>query len=217
MPLNGGENEAVADKITFTKTLDSYQAKKNLFRTLTVPPMSYLMIDGQGDPNTSPAFDEALAALYPVAYALKFASKKELERDYTVPPLEALWWADDMSTFVCRQKGEWRWTLMIMVPEWISLGMVHAAMDKAAAKSAPARLDDVRCEGIVEGLSVQTLHVGSYDDEGPILERMHSEFIPENNLAMTGKHHEIYLSDPRRVAPEKLRTILRQPVRPVQG
>lgn len=201
------------EKIDFKKTLDSYRARQNEFRIVDVPEMQYLMIDGHGDPNTSPAFGEAIETLYPVAYKLKFSSKRDLGRDYVVPPLEGLWWADDMDSFtVARDKSRWDWTLMLMVPDWIGEAMFSAALDEVRDRAAPARLDDVRLESLVEGLCVQTLHVGSFDDEAPVLARMHDEVIPGRGLRMTGKHHEIYLSDFRKVAPEKRRTILRQPV-----
>lgn len=184
------------------------------FRILDVPDMQYLMIDGHGDPNTSPAYSDALSALYPVAYKLKFISKRERERDYVVPPLEGLWWAEDMDAFtVSRDKSQWDWTMMLMVPDWIEHASFLSAVDQAGAKNCPARLEDVRLETLSEGRCVQTLHLGSFDDEGPVLERMHREFIPENDLCLDGKHHEIYFSDVRKVSPDKLRTVLRQPVR----
>ncbi|MEU9559401.1 GyrI-like domain-containing protein [Streptomyces fumanus] len=208
----------MTDKTDFKKTLDAYRAQRDRFRTVDVPDLRYLMIDGHGDPNTSPAYAEALRALYPVAYKLKFASKRELGRDYVVMPLEGLWWAEDMAAFtVARDKSRWDWTLMIMTPDWIDQRMFEAAVEQAGAKDRPARLDDVRLESLSEGRCVQTLHIGPYDDEAATLARLHDEFIPGNGLRMAGKHHEIYLSDPRRVAPGKLRTILRQPVRDATG
>lgn len=201
------------DKIDFTKTLDGYRAKRGEFRIVDVPELRYLMIDGHGDPNTAPAYAEALAALYPVAYKLKFASKRSLGRDYVVPPLEGLWWAEDMGAFTAvRDKSAWDWTMMLMVPEWIDLAMFDGALAEAGAKAPAARLGEVRLAPLSEGRCVQTLHVGSFDDEAPVLEQMHHRFIPEHGFRMAGIHHEIYLSDPRRTAPEKLRTILRQPV-----
>jgi len=202
----------VSDKVDLKKQLECYTAPKGEFRILEVPPANYLMIDGEGDPNT-PVFAEATETLYPLAYAVKFASKRELGRDYVVPPLEGLWWADDMAAFTARrEKSSWRWTLLLLQPEWIDAAFVEQARDAVRAKKAPPRLDGIRFETLDEGLCVQTLHVGSFDEEGPVLARMHNEFIPVNGLRMTGRHHEIYLSDPRRAAPEKLRTILRQPV-----
>ncbi|WP_129784849.1 GyrI-like domain-containing protein [Promicromonospora panici] len=203
----------MADKTDLKKSLDAYQAKKGKFRVVDVPDLQYLMVDGHGDPNTSPNFAEAVEALYPVAYTLKFASKRELGRDYVVMPLEGLWWAEDMDSFtVARDKSRWDWTLMVMQPDWIDQGIFAAAVEQVRGKRKPARLDDVRLEPLSEGLSVQTLHVGSFDAEADALARMHDEFIPDNGLRRTGRHHEIYLSDFRKVAPEKQRTILRQPV-----
>lgn len=207
----------MTEKIDFKKTLESYQAPRGNFRIVEVPALQYLMIDGHGDPNTAPEYVDALEALYPVAYKLKFASKRELGRDYVVPPLEGLWWAEDMSAFtLSRDKSQWDWTMMLMVPEWIDRSLFKRAIEVVRAKGVPKRLGDVRLESLTEGLCVQTLHVGSFDDEGPVLDRMHHEFIPESGLEMRGKHHEVYLSDFRKTAPEKLRTILRQPVSRVQ-
>lgn len=203
----------MTDKLDFKKTLDAYQAKRDRFRIVEVPGMQYLMIDGHGDPNTSPVFTAAVEALYPVAYKLKFASKRDLGRDYVVMPLEGLWWADDMDSFTAaRDKTRWNWTLLIMVPDWTDREMFAAAVEQAGAKNRPARLDDVRLESLSEGRCVQTLHIGSFDGEAEVLARMHQEFIPDNGLRMSGRHHEIYLSDFRKTAPDKLRTILRQPV-----
>lgn len=200
-------------KVDFKKTFDAYSAQHNIFRTLVVPPLTFLMIDGHGDPNTAPQYTEAIGALYPVAYALKFASKNTLDRDYVVPPLEALWWAENMASFTtARNKAEWNWTAMIMVPDWIDRRMFDVAKASAEAKSTSDASSRIRLETLDEGLCVQTLHVGSYDDETPVLDELHHRYIPSSGMTMTGKHHEIYLSDPRRVEPTKLRTILRQPV-----
>ncbi|WP_344132521.1 GyrI-like domain-containing protein [Luedemannella flava] len=203
------------DKTDFRKTLDAYRAQRGRFRIVDVPDMRYLMVDGHGDPNTSTAFAEAIEALYPVAYKLKFASKRGLGRDYVVPPLEGLWRAEDMDTFTtARDKSRWDWTLMLMVPAWIEEAMFATAVEQAGAKKRPARLDDVRLQLLSEGRCVQTLHVGSFDDEADVLAHLHHEVIPGQGLRLTGTHHEIYLSDFRRVAPDKRRTILRQPVEP---
>ncbi len=202
-----------APKVDFKKILDSYKAKRGKFEVVGVPKLQYLMIDGSGDPNTSTAYSTSIEAIYPVAYKLKFASKKELGRDYVVPPLEALWWADDMYSFsTARDKSNWHWTLMLMVPDWIELDLYASVVEQVRSAKAPELLGNVRLEALDEGKCVQTLHIGSFDDEAPVLEEMHNKFIPEHGLQMTGKHHEIYFSDFRKVAPEKLRTILRQPV-----
>ncbi len=200
-------------KVDFKKTLKHLYNPKKKFETVDVPEMQLLMVDGHGDPNTAQAYKDAVAALYAVAYKMKFISKKGLQIDYVVPPLEGLWWAEDMATFLTREKSAWDWTMMIMAPEWITGAIFADAVEQVRKSKNPAALDQVRLEGYYEGLSVQIMYVGSYDDEGPILAKMHSDFIPENGLVENGKHHEIYLSDPRRVAPEKLKTVLRQPVR----
>ncbi|WP_309069273.1 GyrI-like domain-containing protein [Microbacterium sp.] len=194
----------MTEKVDVKKTLDGYRARHGDFRFLDVPEARYLMTDGHGDPN-SWVFGEAIEALYPVAYRLKFASRSRLGRDYVVPPLEGLWWAEDMTAFTtARDKAQWRWTLLILVPEWVDDALFGAV-------EAPER---VRLEALAEGRCVQTLHVGSFDDEAPVLARMHDEVIPGAGLVPTGRHHEIYLSDFRRVPPERRRTILRQPVAP---
>jgi hypothetical protein len=204
----------MTDKTDFKKTLDTYRARRDEVRIVEVPDLQYLMIDGHGDPNTAPAFTAAVEALYPVAYRLKFASKQDLGRDYVVPPLEGLWWARDMDSFTAaRDKSQWDWTLMLMVPEWIDRDAFDAAVARAGAKNPPAGLDAVRLETLSEGRCVQTLHVGSFDDEAALLARLHHEVIPGRGLRMVGRHHEIYLSDFRKVAPVRQRTILRQPVR----
>jgi len=200
-------------KSDFKKELDCYRARHHEFRVVEVPPLRYLMVDGHGDPNTAQEYADAIAALYPLAYTLKFASKTGLGRDYVVMPLEALWSAADMRSFTTeRDKSQWDWTVMIMVPDWITSAMFDEAVAKVLAKSAPTSLGEVRLETLHEGLSVQTLHIGPYDDEAEVLARLHDEYVPDAGLRMTGRHHEIYLSDPRRVEPAKLRTILRQPV-----
>lgn len=202
------------------KILDAYRAKRGEFRVVDVPRLQYLMIDGAGDPNTSPVYREAVSALFPVAYALKFASRKALGIDTVVMPLEGLWHAPDMESFTSRRdKSAWMWTMMIMVGDHVTAPMfaeaVEAVAQKAAKKNEPIpALDSVRLETLDEGTSVQTLHVGPFDDEGPVLDDLHHRFIPESGLQMRGRHHEIYLSDLRRTDPAKLRTILRQPVQP---
>jgi hypothetical protein len=205
------------DKPDFKKELKHlYRPGKKEFVLVEVPDMQFLMVDGHGDPNSAEEYQQALAALYAVAYKIKFISKKKLERDYVVPPLEGLWWADDMDTFsIKRDKSQWDWTAMIMTPEWITLEIFTDAVTQVRKKKNLAALNKVRMEHYHEGLSVQIMHIGSFDDEAPVLEKMHADFIPENGYIENGKHHEIYLSDPRRVVPEKLKTVLRQPVRHV--
>lgn len=194
-----------------------YAPSAKVFVLVDVPPMRFLAVDGHGDPNTADEYTRAVEALYGVAYTLKFHSKKVLGRDFAVAPLEGLWRADDPAAFVARDKRAWSWTMLIAQPEWIDEALVTDAVAQVRAKAkngppSPA-LDLVRLVELHEGRSAQILHIGSYDDEGPTLARLHDEWMPEQGLTFNGDHHEIYLSDPRRTAPEKLKTVLRQPVR----
>lgn len=191
-----------------------YNPPANDFVAIEVPVLQYVMVDGEGNPNVSPAYKSALEWLYSTSYAMKFAAKASLGKDYVVPPLEGLWWADDPAAFTARRKAEWKWTMMIMVPDFIFPEMFDQAVAKAGKKLGEKPLS-LRLEPYAEGECLQTLHVGSYDDETPLLAKLHDEVMPGRGLTFNGNHHEIYLSDPRRVAPEKLRTILRQPVRAV--
>ncbi|MEU4741038.1 GyrI-like domain-containing protein [Actinosynnema sp. NPDC023658] len=192
-----------------------YSPPSDRFTVVDVPELHYLAVDGRGDPNTSTAYRDAVEALYSVAYALKFAARKELGRDHVVGPLEGLWRADDPSTFTARRKDEWAWTMMINRPDWVTEDLIAAVVERVAGKKDLPALGLLRSLTLTEGRSVQILHVGSYDDEAPTLERLHHEYLPANGLTFNGDHHEVYLSDARRTAPEKLRTVLRQPVRPV--
>jgi hypothetical protein len=203
----------VVDKYDVRKQFkELYAPRAGDFEVVTVPPLDYLMLDGQGNPGTSRAYAAALEALYSVSYAVKFASKRA-GRDYAVGPLEGLWTADDPGAFARGDKDSWKWTMMIPQPDWIDAADVDGGVAKAAAKKVQG-LDLLRLETLDEGLSVQILHIGSYDDEAPILHRLHSEFMPANGFGFAGPHHEIYLSDARSTPPEKLKTILRQPVSP---
>jgi hypothetical protein len=200
------------DKLDLKKARNElFTAAHDEFRPIEVPEAQYLMIDGAGDPNTEPAYARALEWLYSTAYAIKFSCKAE-GRDFVVAPLEGRWWADDPTSFVERRKSEWSWTMMIMVPDFVSDRHFEPAVRKAAAKlgEPPA---DLRLEAWREGLALQALHIGSYDEEGPLLARLHEEIMPASGYAFNGHHHEIYLGDPRKIAPAKLKTILRQPVR----
>ncbi|MDN4477848.1 GyrI-like domain-containing protein [Demequina sp. SYSU T00039] len=201
----------MSDKVDFKRSDPGFRARAGAWSELDVPERRLVAVDGTGDPN-GPAFAEALAALYPVAYALKFASRTA-GRDYVLPPLEGLWWAEDMTTFTSRDKGAWSWTAMLMVPPWLDDAAVADAVAVTRAKGAPARLDDVRVLTLAEGRCLQTLHVGPFDAEGPVLAQLHAEVLPAAGLVEAGHHHEIYLSDLRRTTPARLRTLLRQPVR----
>ena len=180
--------------------------------TVEVPAMNFLMINGQGNPNTSQGYAEAVEALYAVAYALKFKVKKNEGVDYVVMPLEGLWWADDMRTFTsARDKDAWHWTMLMMQPEGVTEELFEEAKAEVEKKKNPVALAKLRFESYHEGLSAHIMHRGSYDDEGPTIAKMH-DFTKQQGYALRGKHHEIYLGDPRKAAPENLRTVLRQPV-----
>ncbi|MFQ5616709.1 MAG: GyrI-like domain-containing protein [Anaerolineales bacterium] len=188
-----------------------YRPSAKKFVVVDVPPMNFLMIDGHGDPNTAQEYQDAVEALYAVAYTLKFKSKKEKGMDYVVPPLEGLWWVDNMEEFSTEDKDAWEWTAMIMQPEPVTPGMFEEALEQVEKKKNPPALSKIKFESFHEGLSVQIMHIGPYSAEGPTIEKMR-DFIGENGYEPGGKHHEIYLSDPRRTAPERLKTVVRQPV-----
>lgn len=176
-----------------------------------VPPMNFLMVDGAGDPNVSPEYQQAIELLYSLSYTLKFMVKRRVGIDYTVMPLEGLWWVEETDRLQLEDKSRWRWTAMLMQPDVVTKTLVAEAMDEVRAKKGLA-VERVRFETYHEGLSAQIMHIGPYAAEGPTIARLH-RFIQENGYEIAGKHHEIYLSDPRRTAPEKLKTVLRQPVR----
>lgn len=200
-------------KIDFKKEFKQlYTAPHQNVVLLDVPPLNYLMVHGTGDPNTSPAFKEGIESLYGVSYTLKFILKGiDPELDYVVPPLEGLWWADDPNAFLQMNKESWKWTLMIMQPRRVSEDLVREALDQLKIKKKRLPSQRVLLESLGEGLCAQTLHLGPYSEEGPTIERLHA-FIRTKGYTLNGKHHEIYLGDPRKTEPEKLRTILRQPI-----
>lgn len=200
-------------KIDFKKTLKAlYAPSQKDFVVVDIPKMNFVMIDGAGPPGNQ-AYTNACSWLFPISYGLKFMSKITLKQDYVVPPLEGLWWANDMTAYTENRKDEWQWTLMIMVPEWITHDMFTQSLDKASSKLGTPP-ETLRFEALEEGKSVQILHLGPFSEEGPTLARLHKEYMPAHGLTWNGKHHEIYLRDPRKSAPEKLRTVLRQPVTP---
>lgn len=188
-----------------------FAAPRDRFVTVEVPPLSYLMVDGHGDPNTSAAYRAAVESLYATAYAIKFACKAG-GRDFVVAPLEGLWSAPDPESFTARRKDEWDWTMMIMVPDYVDEQLFEAGRTKAEGKLGKLPLS-LRLDTLHEGLCLQTLHVGSYDEEGPLLARLHHEIMPASGYDFAGAHHEVYLGDPRKTPAEKLKTLLRQPVR----
>lgn len=186
-----------------------YAPPTDRFVEIDVPAMSFLQIDGIGSPE-SDGYARAVEALYALSYPVKFASKNSLGRDYVVCPLEGLWWSERMESFSDRAKDEWSWTMMIRQPDWITGALVDSVREKAAAK-VPATAE-VRLARFTEGLSVQILHLGSFEDETPVVARLHREYLPAHGLVETGHHHEIYFSDPRTTEPARLRTVIRQPV-----
>jgi hypothetical protein len=175
-----------------------------------VPPFTYLMIDGEGDPNTSPQYAHAVQALFSVSYAAKFRVKKSTQGvDYAVMPLEGLWWADDPAVFISGDRTHWKWTMMILQPSFVGADVIGAAVEQARSKGVVA-VEQLRLERFTEGRCAQILHVGPFTEEGPTIERVH-QFI-EATGSLAGKHHEIYLSDIRRADPRKWRTVIRQPM-----
>ena len=200
--------------------LDLKKELKHLYQTpakevveVDVPTMNYLMVDGEGDPNIVSAFAEAVETLFTVSYTLKFMVKKGvLATDYGVMPLEGLWWADDMTKFSIADKSNWKWTAMIAQPPFVTQAMLDAALAEVKNKKNPAALSQLRFEAFTEGKCAQILHIGPFSDEGPTIARLH-KFIETNGGKLRGKHHEIYLSDIRKAAPEKWKTIIRQPLR----
>jgi hypothetical protein len=201
-----------------TTTVDLRRNLPHLYRAdanpalVDVPPLDYLMIDGHGDPNSAPEYAEAVQALYTVAFTIRFALKRLPEPvDAPVMPLEGLWWVSDMAAFTVEDKAAWDWTMMIAQSSHSTPEVAAAARQAAARKKAIPAISSVRLERYAEGRAAQILHRGPYSEEGPTVEALH-RFIEDRGLTLSGKHHEIYLGDPRRTAPEKLRTIIRQPV-----
>ena len=199
-------------KFDVKRAFPSLYAPKNAeFALVDVPEMRYLSITGDGSPD-SPNFASAIEALYSTAYPVKFISKAATGKDYVVPPLEGLWWADDPSAFTSNHRDSWKWTLLSFLPEWVSEEHVQAAISKAVSKGI-LLAHQIQVLELSEGISYQALYIGSFTDEGPVLDHLHHTVMPTNNATFNGLHHEIYLSDFRKTEPSKLRTILRQPIR----
>lgn len=202
----------MSEKIDLKKTLkDLYQASAKAPAVVDVPTLRYLMVDGEGDPNTAPAYAEAIEALFSVSYTTKFMVKKGPQAiDYGVMPLESLWWSDDLSAFRTRAKDRWKWTAMILQPDFVSDALIGEAIDEVRQKKRLPGVDRLRLENLKEGRCAQILHVGPFSEEGPTIERLHT-FITGCS-ALRGQHHEIYLSDIRRTEPARWKTIIRQPM-----
>jgi hypothetical protein len=202
------------DKIDLKKEFkDLYTPPSKEVVIVDVPEFPSLMVDGVGDPAVSQDYKDAIEALFAVSYSLKFMVKKgKLAVDYGVLPLEGLWWADDMNSFASGKRDVWKWTAMIMQPKFITKQMFLDAVAQVEKKKNLPALSKMRFEIFLEGLSAQVMHIGPYSEEKANIEKIHG-FIKENGYVVAGKHHEIYLSDPRKAAPEKLKTILRQPMK----
>lgn len=200
-------------KLDLLKQLgDLYRAPADKVVVVEVPEMNFLMIDGQGDPNSAPLYQGAVEALYAASYGIKFSVKKGPSAiDYKVMPLEGLWWADDPQVFLDGRREEWRWTMMIAQPDFVTAELVAEVVAATARKKDLPLLQRMRFEAFVEGRCAQIMHIGPYTEEGPTIEKLHA-FVAEKGCALREKHHEIYLGDPRRTAPERLKTIIRQPV-----
>jgi hypothetical protein len=192
-----------------------YAPSRKVVEDVIVPPMNFLMIDGEGDPNTSTAYRDAVEALFSVSYKVKFGIKRQGGVDYAVMPLEGLWWADDLSVFERREKRSWKWTMMIMQPPMVTGEAIRAGIEVVRKAKVLASLDGLRFESFEEGHCAQMLHIGPFSEEGPTIERIHAHIRSHGELR--GKHHEIYLSDIRRAAPEKWKTIIRQPMRKAEA
>lgn len=191
-----------------------YNPSAKAISVVDVPPMTFLMIDGHGDPNTALAYVEAVQALYALAYGLKFRVKKQDPgADFAVMPLEGLWWAADMTNFAALSKADWDWTMMILQPPAVTPALFAAALAEVSQKKALPALPRVRLEPYHEGPAAQIRYFGPYADEGPTIARLHA-FITQNGHQLSGKHHEIYLGDPRKAVPAKLQTVIRQPFTP---
>jgi hypothetical protein len=188
-----------------------YQPPAKEVVAVEVPELQFLMVDGAGDPNTSPEYAQAVEALFAVSYTVKFMVKKAEGIDYAVMPLEGLWWADDLTAFVANDRSKWRWTMMIMQPSFVVRDVFGAAIADVAKRKALPAVGKLRLETFTEGSCAQVLHVGPFTAEGPTIERLHA-FI-DSRTGRRGKHHEIYLSDIRRADPAKWKTIIRQPMK----
>lgn len=202
-------------KIDYRKELSKlYNPTAKEVTFIDVPTMNFLMVDGAGDPNNSPQFQAAMEALFSISYTVKFMIKKSSGIDYAVMPAEGLWWVEDMNDFDIERKDQWLWTLMIMQPEMVTDALITQATDEVRRKKGThTLLDQVRFEAYSEGKSVQIMHLGPFSAEGPTVARLH-DFLTEHGFELGGKHHEIYLSDFRKAAPERLKTVIRQPICP---
>lgn len=199
--------------IDYKKLFPQYYRPKKTPSVVDIPEMQYLMVDGKGDPNKEQSYADAIEALYAVAYALKMKiiKKEQPENNFVVMPLEGLWYKDDMSDWSMDNKDEWEWTMMIRMPDFVTEQEINRAITIVRENKNPVSLDKLRFEKYNEGKSVQVMYIGAYADEGPTIANLH-QFAEDQGYELSGKHHEIYLGDPRKTAPEKLKTIIRQPI-----
>lgn len=198
------------EKIDFKKTFKNlYKAKPNA-EIIEVPELRFLIIEGKGNPNTSQDYKNAVEVLFGLSYIIKFMIKKSLQIDYAVMPLEGLWWINDMENFSIDKKDEWKWNAMIMQPEFITIELVEKGISELKKKKNTSAIDKVKLEKFNEGKAVQILHIGPFSEEGPVISKLH-KFIEEKGFKLSGKHHEIYLSDIRKADPKNWKTIIRQP------
>ncbi len=189
-----------------------YQPSAKEASIVNIPAMNYLMIDGEGNPNTAQSFQDAVNVLFPLSYTLKCMAKNGvLGKDYVVMPLEGLWWSEDISSFSMENKDDWKWTLMIMQPPFISLEMIEEAKEQVQTKKNPSALPLVYFESLEEGKAAQIMHLGPFSTEGPTVAKLH-DFIEHSGHQRRDKHHEIYLKDMRKSMPENWTTIIRHPI-----
>jgi len=201
------------DKVDLKKQLEEfYNASSKEVKFVDVPAMNFLMVDGKGNPNDSPEYKAAIEGLFNVSYALKFMVKKTKSIDYGVTPLEGLWWVDDMTKFSAERKDDWKWKAMIMQPNFVNAEDVKAAIEQVKKKKNLPAITKIRFESFNEGKAAQIMHIGPYSAEGANIAKIRA-FIQSNGYSLGGKHHEIYLNNPGKTAPEKLKTIMRQPMK----
>jgi len=203
--------------IDYKKTEKDLYQPKTTPSIIDVPEISYIAVDGKGDPNTSEEYATAIEVLYGLSYTIKMGNKAILE--YVVPPLEGLWNIDggfNKDEPIIADKSKLKWTALIRQPDFVTTEVFEAAKNALAKKKPELDLSKARLIKIAEGLCVQVMHIGSYDDEPATIEKM-EQYVVDNGYAIdingTRRHHEIYLSDPRKVAPEKLKTVIRHPIR----
>jgi hypothetical protein len=204
------DEEEATDTTSATSHDELYRAREGRPELVEVPPAWFLAADGRGKPDDSPEFEATIGALYAAAYTIRFALERAGAPTRKVAPLEGLWWSA-AERRLDEERRSWRWTLLIRLPPEATDEVVVAALADAAARKPELPVGKLRVEELAEGLCAQVLHRGPYSTEGPTIEALHA-FVAEQGRTCRGRHHEIYLGDPRRSAPERLRTLIRQPV-----